>query len=119
MQCGDVTKTETDYPCQIFRIDCRDTLTMSIVCEYSTSQIIQSGLYIVHILYWFYIGNSFVISDDNLCFESAYKDTDIVTEDLLFGECSACMSGDCSGIDFQNLSKFDWHNDLLNSHLNP
>ena len=34
LECGEVTKTETDYPCQIFRIDCRDTLTMSIVCKY-------------------------------------------------------------------------------------
>ena len=38
LQCGDVTQTETDYPCKIFRIDCRDTLTMSIVCKYHNGQ---------------------------------------------------------------------------------
>ena len=37
LECGDVTKTDSDYPCQIFRIDCRDTLTMSIVCKFLTS----------------------------------------------------------------------------------
>ena len=36
-----------------------------------------------------------------MCFQSAYKDMDIVTEDLLFGDCSACLTGDCSGNDFQ------------------
>ena len=38
LQCGDVTKTQTEYPCKIFRIDCRDTLTMSIVCKYHNGQ---------------------------------------------------------------------------------
>ena len=33
LQCGDVTETDIDYPCKIFRIDCRDTLTMSIICK--------------------------------------------------------------------------------------
>ena len=43
LECGDVTKTETDYPCQIFRIDCRDTLTMSIICKYYKNQVILHG----------------------------------------------------------------------------
>ena len=34
LECGEVTKSDTEYPCQIFRIDCRDTLTMSIICKY-------------------------------------------------------------------------------------
>ena len=42
LECGEVTKTETDFPCQIFRIDCRDTLTMSIVCKFQ-----KYGLYYI------------------------------------------------------------------------
>ena len=47
-----------------------------------------------------YLTYYWTFSDDNICFANAYKDMDIVTEDLLFGECSACISGDCSGNDF-------------------
>ena len=51
---------------------------------------------------WYLI--SMLLSDDNVCFENAYKDMDIVTEDLLFGECSACISGDCSGMTLRTIS---------------
>ena len=65
-----------------------------------------------HIIWFIYgryvlsINYSIILSDDNMCFENAYKDMDIVTEDLLFGECSACVNGDCSGNDFKN-NKFN------------